>query len=293
MLRPTVCAAALLTIALAGCGGNSGPGPAANVNGNPISMTAYQSAVWQARVEQVDSIGYDYCGTKGTEFECKVLERQALQGLIDRELVREYAQSHHITISQTDVNRNWLLIFDGKFKGNQAALNGVLKRLHVSEAQYRQSLADDLLQQRVEYAVTAGLPTSVPSKRIAILRYSTRKAARAARAQLAHGASFLVLVTYAVADPRSPCVKTKCGDLGWIPVEFIPSWTPQLRTAATHSVVGPLRVAGGGYVLYYVEAYDPHAALTARQLVTQRQQRFSEWLKQQERRARVTRNVAV
>ncbi len=283
---------------IAGCGAGNGSNPAATVNGHDISMAAFNAEVHAERLQTVSSIGYDPCTVKDLAPACQVLKRQSLGVLIGRELVQEYAAAHHITLSAIDISRNWSQVFRTRFDNMKAVEKIFLRQAGETEAQLRASLQSDLLQQKVEYTVTASMPTQVPAIRLAQLVAVGSKELTQVRQAIAAGVPFLRIAANLKKVSAKGCVQpgTQCGDLGWVPLSLIPANRHPLTTAPAGSVVGPYldRVGATTYhQLYYVELRSNHYTLTPQQTVTVRQQLFNAWLQKQESKAKVKRYVAV
>ena len=83
-----------------------------------------------------------------------------------------------------------------------------------------------------------------------------------------------------------------CGDLGWTPDSFVPPYRRQLLSAPVGSIVGPITEQNDS-IFFQVEARSPHVKLTPQQLYLLRQQKFAAWVQQQQKRAKVTKYVAV
>jgi hypothetical protein len=154
---------------VAGCGGSSSAGRAAVVNGHDVPMHAYDVAFTTRRIQEIDSGGYDPCIVKNTDAACALLKQQALDAVIQQELIREYAGAHNISVPQADLNRQWNLVVKQKFGGVQAALNAWLRRLHQTSQDLKDSIENDLLQQKVTYAVTGTMPSITPGIRVAVI----------------------------------------------------------------------------------------------------------------------------
>ncbi|MGH2444356.1 MAG: hypothetical protein ACRDFX_14475, partial [Chloroflexota bacterium] len=108
---------------------------------------------------------------------------------------------------------------------------------------------------------------------------------------LRHGTAFGTVIAHLKVVSVHGCKVVQCGDLGWVPYDFVPPNRRMLETAHNYAIVGPL--AGQGYWDFYlVEAHNPKYVLSARQLYTRRTLLFQKWLQRQEHRANVKRYVA-
>jgi hypothetical protein len=291
--------ASLATLALAmsacGGGGSSGSGAAATVNGHDISLAAYNQAFYQKRVETADAQGYDPCSVKDLAPACALLKRQALQSLIDRELVREYAARHQLSVSQAEFAAEWAVVLKQRFDDRQDVLSAYARRMHTTEAQIKQGVTDDLLQEKVVYDVTRSMSLITPAVRLGIIRAGSRKEMRQILLQMKRRPGFFHEAYALSLKPTSPCSQsqTPCGDLGWTPTAFIPPNEKTLTTDPPGSLVGPYGL-GQEIDVYFIEFRNPRYRMTSRQAFAMRSEvLFPRWLKQRERAAKVTKHVEV
>ncbi len=283
-----------ISIFLAGCGGGGGDSPAATVNGHDISMTSYNQAVFQRRAQLQNQYG-DVCGIKGLEAACKILKQQALQSLIDAEIVREYADAHQITIPQGDLDREWFVIMKKRFAGRLDVLAAYAKKNQTTPADIKLGIADDLLQQEVVYDVTKTMSQYAPAIRLGIIRAGNRKELQNILLILRTGHDFLLTARNLSVSPTSQCAKSQshCGDLGFVPDAFVPPERQKLLTAPLGSVLGPY-ISQNELELFLVEARDPHFKMSNTQAYAMRSGvLFAAWLKRQEQAAQISRHVAV
>jgi parvulin-like peptidyl-prolyl isomerase len=127
---------------------------------------------------------------------------------------------------------------------------------------------------------------------VAQIEVLTKKDLRTVEGQLRSGYPFLTVASLATRNKLPGCDSNPCGDLGWTADAFVPSNRKQILTAKVGSVVGPIQEPND-WVLFLVEGRNPHYQLTNQQLYALRQQKFVAWLAQQQKLAKVTRNVAV
>jgi SurA N-terminal domain len=288
-LLPTV-SAFLLAALVAGCG-SSGPSPAATVNGHDISMTSYNQEVRYDCVNAASQYGFDVCKDKGTKFVTDSLKKSSLEALIQVELIQEYAAKHHIAVSALDFNRNWTIIYQTKF-GSAKVLKAFVSRYGMTVADLKTRLRNDLLKQRVEAVVTAKTPAQTVAIRLARLQTLNKGGNLLVRNLLRLGKTFPQIAVQLGTNTLGPC-KTGCGDLGWIPIAFLPTYQSNLATARVGKVVGPLALQQSGFEYFQVEARDAHYTMTTQQQSTMRNKVMAQWLSQQEKRATIKRFTAV
>jgi hypothetical protein len=311
-----------------GCGSSSSNNAAATVNGHDISMADYTAAFHVQRAEAASSAGYDVCSVKDLATPCNILKQQSLEGLIQAELIREYAAKHGISLTQAEIQANWAVVFKARFDSRQDVLRAWLRHIGESEQQLRDSLKADLLRQKVMYSVTS-VPATVPGVRIAHLIAASSDELKLVQGLLQRRTAFGQIVRYLDQNSKSGCGEANqqqqqqqasqqqssvggisgqptnpdfgstaigCGDLGWVPDALLPTKYAQLRTAPVGNVVGPLRTVVVGnpeYDFFLVELRDRHYPLTGAQSAFLHVKLFNAWLQQQEARAQVTRYIQV
>jgi hypothetical protein len=286
-------------VLIAGCGGSSASsgGRAAVVNGNDVSMRSYDIAFQNARLQTIDNDGYDPCQFGSGSVLCSGIKQQAMLSVIQAELIREYAANHHISVSQSDLNRQWQLVYNHRFDGRQDVLTAWLKHvyshggLHQTAQDLKNGIGQDLLQQKVMYAVIPRVPVIEPGMRLAVIQ-AANASLSFVQTHLRNGQNFVALANNLAAVRTSQCQALKCGELGWVPTELVPQNRKQLLAARAGSIVGPYK---GQLVfeLYKVEMRAPRILLTSQQQYQIRVNRFAAWLATQVSHAKVTRYVAV
>jgi SurA N-terminal domain len=280
----------LLAGTIAGCGSSSS-NRAATVNGHDISMTSYNQEVRYDCVNAASQYGFDVCKDKGTKFVTDSLKKSSLEALIQVELIQEYAAKHHIAVSALDFNRNWTIIYQTKF-GSAKVLKAFVSRYGMTVADLKTRLRNDLLKQRVEAVVTAKTPAQTVAIRLARLQTLNKGGNLLVRNLLRLGKTFPQIAVQLGTNTLGPC-KTGCGDLGWIPIAFLPTYQSNLATARVGKVVGPLALQQSGFEYFQVEARDAHYTMTTQQQSTMRNKVMAQWLSQQEKRATIKRFTAV
>lgn len=283
-----------LGLLAAGCGANAAAKPAAVVNGHAIPMALYTSDFRSQLAQSVDQTGYNVCGIKQLAAACGLVKQKALNDVIDAELVREYAATHGIRVTAQDAQRQWADVFRVRFDNRPAVVQAFVRRVGISESDLRRSLRNDLLQQRVMYAVTRHLTVTDRAVRIGQIVTVSRKELQHAQKLLAGGSTFPEVVNFLQHTSLRGCgqSQTSCGDLGWVPYSFIPPSRRKLETAPVGSVVGPIQ-EGSEYALFQIEARAAHYQLTSKQVYAKRTQVFVTWLQKQQQQAKVQRYVTV
>jgi parvulin-like peptidyl-prolyl isomerase len=278
------------TLAFSACG--SSGHPAATVNGHDISMSAFHEQVYYQRQVAVDSGGTDQCQQGSPKVVCGQLKSSALTNLIDNELVQEYADKHHISVSQADFNREWGQVWKVRFQHNPALLNAFAKRMHITEADVKARVKEDMLRQAVLNDVVTSQMSAAPAIHAAGIFVTTKKQATAVQAQLHAGSPFLTVARNLSKVKSSACATAgSCGDSGWVPTALLPPYQRFLLKQPVGAPLGPYRLQQG-YEFYLVEGISRHYAMTPNQQVALRGLAFSKWLAQQEQHASIKRYAA-
>jgi hypothetical protein len=273
-----------------GCGSTSHP--AATVNGHDIPMTAFHEQVFYKRQVTVDSGGIDQCQAGSPKAICGQLKASALTDLIDNEIVQEYADKHHISVSQADFNRAWSQIFKVRFQSNPAIVKAFAQRMRVTQADLKARIRQDMLRQAVQNQVVTATFDFAPAIRPASMYALTKKQADAIQAQLRAGTPFLTVAKTLSRDKKSGCVGAgACGDAGWIPIPLLQPYERFLLKERVGVPLGPFRLQQG-YEFYLVEGVSQHHPMTTNQQVALRGLAFSKWLGRQEQHSAIKRYAA-
>lgn len=264
--------------------------PAATVNGTDVSMAAYNKELRFELVQQQSNIGFNPCDAKGLNAVCSSVKKSALDTLIDRILIRDYAASHHIVVTQADIDRQWAIIFKQDFHDQTPVLQAYAKRYGMKPADIKQKTADQMLQDAVMVSLTRNMPQTAPAVRFSKIDVKSPSDVAAVKLALAQGQSFSSIAARLNRVKKSLCSQTHCGDAGWLPDAFVPSGDRSVLTAKIGSVVGPFQ--GQQYSEFLqITGRNPSYQLTSQQVLRFRQQKLVAWLKSQEKKATIQRNV--
>lgn len=286
--------AAVLGLLIAGCGTPSlgASSDAATVNGRHISMTAYKMQVtYKRRLAAIGNGDVDPCTVKVDKPICANIKQTALNDLINEELVSEYAAKHHIAVSNPEFAAQWAQVMTARFHNNKPVMRLWLKHFGLSEPALKIMVRDDLLSQKVMYAVTQPkMPATVPAVRLARIVVQTPAQMKQVHAMLKHE-SFVQVGSVLTLNQSSLCYQNKCGDLGWLPDKFLSPDERRAATAPAGTLIGPLS-SQVGLTLLQVEGHLATYHMTTAQQLSWRQQLFTAWLTQQRQHANVHRYVA-
>jgi hypothetical protein len=289
LFKRAVLGAVCLTSAVAFSACGSSNKPAATVDGHDISMSAYHQQVYYKRQVAVDTGGTDQCQPGSPAAVCGALKSGALTDLIDNQLVQEYADKHHISVSKADFDREWGQIWKVRFQHNPMLLTAFARRMRISEADIKSRVKQDMLRQAVLNSVVKTTFTSAPAIHAASIYVSTQKQSNTVRAQLHGSTPFLTVAKNLSLDKKSACSAAgACGDAGWVPTALLPPYQRFLLKEKIGVPLGPFRLQQG-YEFYEVEGISQHFAMTPSQQVALRGLAFSRWLAQQEHHSKITR----
>jgi parvulin-like peptidyl-prolyl isomerase len=253
-------------------------------------MGSFHKEVSYKRVVSSDSNGVDVCAIKAPPL-CAALKRDALNTLINNELVREYASGHHITVTDAEFARQWAAIDKAKFHDQPRVVRAYAGRLGWTVADLKASIRQDLLQQKVMFAVTKNMSRYTPAVKVSRIDMPNQKEIKGVQDQLASGQSFQSIAAALNKDKKSLChSEGGCGELGWLPTAFVPAGDKSVLQAKVGTVVGPFP-GQQLYELLRVEGKNNHYPMTAQQQYRMRQQLFVQWLNRQVKKASITKHV--
>jgi foldase protein PrsA len=240
-------ATAVLTISLAACGGGGGGGAVASVNGQSISHADLDN-----------------------KLEGSPAARGVLQNLVMSMLIDQYAQQHHITVSQDEINKVEDQ-YKAQYPGDQ--WNQLLKARSLSEQDVQ-----DLIRRQVIIDKAVGSNIQVSDKQIkdyfnknhaqfdkpaqARARHilvPDLKAAQKVEADLKNGKDFAAEAKQYSTDPGS---RDKGGELGWFRKgAMVQAFDAYAFTAPIGKISQPIK-SPFGYHIIQVEERKPEQKAT-------------------------------
>jgi hypothetical protein len=146
-----------VAIALTGCGTRF-QSPAATVDGRSISQDELKAEIDLALTDP--RLAQQIAGPQGAQAKAE-LTRQALAGLIRREVATEYAQAHRLVVTAADVDKELQAIIAQV--GGQAQFDALIRDRGLSLTQVRGLLATQVLLRKIQDDVVATLPTAPPN----------------------------------------------------------------------------------------------------------------------------------
>lgn len=284
--RSLAAPAAALALLLSACASSQTANAAATVNGQPISLASYNTEVKLQEATASDQYnGVDVCQIKAYAILCKQLKETALGNLISQQIVQQYAQAHHITVSQSELDARWALEVHDKFDNKPKVAAAYAQRLHVTVADLQQQVRNTLLQNKVLAALTANLSPYTPAVQITRVAFLNELQYQTFKTYLKH-MSFNA-ATAIIAKNNTACSGAyTCGRLGWVPTAFLGGAEVSLAHAPVGKVID--EPAAGLYLLQArLDGRNPHYLMNSTQMITMRNRVLNTWLHQQLKHATV------
>lgn len=235
---------------------------AAYVNGEPITLAAFESEVARFEAAQVE-LGIDLASLG--DYRAGVLDQ-----LIDLSLLMQFAVSRGSDLSEDELDQR-ILAAGGTAAG-------------YTEGEFRSAFRREILAARAVGAITDVLPLAVEHTSARHILVATREEAEELLSQLANGADF---GTLAVIHSRDPSTRPAGGELGWFPRGLLTM--PEVEEVAFSlqpgEVSGVIESALGFHILEVLGRED-------RPLVGEMQTHYrvaavEEWLAEQRQRAEI------
>lgn len=212
-----VVALVVVGLVLTGCSGIGGlaaaseKGNAALVNGEPVTLAAFNEQVKLVQDSMVEQ-GLDPKSDEGKRT-LEQMRSDLLQQMIDVELMRQAAADEGIVISSADVEARLAQIM--KDAGGADAFKKSLKESGLTEAQFRSLiLRDQMIYEQLYEKLTARLPATAEQVRVRHILVNSEQDATAVMARLAKGEDFAVVAKEVSLDGGT---KENGGDLGFFP----------------------------------------------------------------------------
>jgi parvulin-like peptidyl-prolyl isomerase len=165
-----------------------------------------------------------------------------------------------------------------------------------TEAEFREALAMEMLQERMATAVTADVPEAVEQVRARYIQVDNEALAQSLRDQIEAGSDFAFL---AQQHSQDLITAPNGGDLGYFApgsllVPQVESTAFTLQPGETSDVISVANPDNGGTIYYLVQLIerDPNRPLTAQLRTKLLQETFSTWLREQWDKAIITRLVS-
>lgn len=244
----------------------------ARVNGHEITLTEFERVL--ARSQQPSPASYD------------AVANNVLNTLIEQVLIGQRAADMGISVSDEQVEVE--MQATRALMANEAAWQAWLADNHFTETEFRQSLRELLITERVREQLIDGQDPSITEVRARHILVKSSEEANAIIEQLSGGASFGELARQHSEDVTT---REQGGDLGWFTAGELT--VPELAEVAIQlepgQFTGPLRTVLGYHIIQTVEVSEREA--TPQEQAEQNVVRFGIWLRQQMQSASVERFI--
>ncbi len=224
------------------------PAPlAAVVNGQYIFLADYERQV--AQLEQAMLAQGIDPDTEEGQAQLAEKRREVLESLIDYVLIEQGAVTLGVALSDEELEAQ--MAADIAAGGGEEAFEQWLQATGQTREEYKESLRQAMLAQRVLEAVTANIPDKVEQVHARHIVLGSEEESRQVLEMLHTGADFVVL-----ARERSLDLATRDngGDLGWFPRGLV---DPDLENAAfalqPGEISDPILLSDGYHILQVVE----------------------------------------
>lgn len=251
---------------------------AATVNGEPITLAAYEEAL--ARQQQGQSLILQDEGAAPSQ------EALVLDMLIERALIEQAAEQNNIDVTPEMVEQQMAELRQvSEENGADTSFEEWLAANQWTEEAFRDALAYEMLTERVSAMVTSDVPLTVPQVRARYIQVDDPELAESLLQQVDEGADFAALAREHSVDRTTAA---DGGDLGYFAEGTL--LVPELEQAAFALQAGEVSEvitassADGTRTVYYlvqVVEVDPERPLGPDQRATLLQERFESWLAEQ------------
>ncbi len=243
----------------------------ARVNGQPITLTAYQRELARRRLVMGGG-------------DPALLEAETLDQLIEQQLILQGAAAENITVSEAAVQAE--LAASIELAGGQAAWDAWLAANLYTPEEFVEALRGTLVTNAVRDALTSDLDGPVPQVHARHILVRTEAEAQSVLASLQSGGDFAQLAQQLSLDETT---RAQGGDLGWFAREELlaPELAGLAFSLAAGQIGGPVGTALGYHIVQTLEADS--RPVEPERLAYIAQVRLENWLRQQWAKALVER----
>lgn len=289
-MRKTIILAALLSLAVAltGCSGSfqllGQPQPAALVNGKTVSLADYNRQI-ELALNYLKQRGVDDT-TEDGKLMIDQMKDEVLTQMIDQEILNQAAAKEGMTVTTADVDK--AVAETVEEAGGQSVLDEWLKSSGFTLDEFRQTVRDQVVVEKLYEKVTAGVPTTAEQIRACHVMVETKEEADAVLVRLKAGEAFAKVAQEVSLDDGS---SADGGDLGFFPKGFM---VDEFEAAAFALAVGaysaPVQTEYGFHIILVTER-DANHPLGEQFLQVNQQEAFTEWLDAQRAAAKIEKLV--
>lgn len=288
--------------------------PVAVVNGETITTEEYQQMVSYQQFNLITNLGNQIDQQTLMNFLQNQLPQTVLQSMIDQVFIEQKAAEADITVTDEEVQRAIEQRFG--FTGDtptptaaagdavtnpvpadsvtreefNAAFTNYMDALEtqagLSESEYYEIIQEELLREKVRQQIAADVPAEAPQVHARHILVETEEEAKEARQRLMDGEDFATVAKEVSTDSQSA---EKGGDLGWFPKgEMVPEFEEVAFNAPIGEISQPIKSQFGYHIIEVLER-DENRPLSPSQLQQARQDRFRQWLQEQQAAADIQR----
>lgn len=213
-----------------------------------------------------------------------VLAAQVLDGLIEQELVRQYAARHNIRVSDAELDAEIALLKQAV--QGQMTWEGFLQMNGYSDQEMRDAQRDSLLNQRVRDSLFSTLNGNVRQAHARHIVVASPQQASELLAQLQAGADFTALVAQHSIDQSN---NQNGGDLGWFTAEELVDVRlgEVIFALQVGAIAGPVPSRIGYHIVQLLELAD--RPLEPERMAVLMEHRYMRWLDEQMKLADIER----
>ena len=259
---------------------------AAMVNGQPIFLAVYEKEL--SRYEQAQAQLGLSPDEQNTDYRTLVLD-----GLIETELISQAAEEFGLSLSPEMVDARLAELEE--LSGGPDAFADWLQANQMTQEEFREALAAEMVTEETIAIVTADVPTAVEQVHARYIQVDDPALAQSLLDQTRSGADFASL---AVQHSLDRVTGENGGDLGYFAQGSL--LVPEVEIAAFNlqpgevsEVIAGTRADGSGTTYYIVQVIerDPQRQLTADLLYVRLQDSFEGWLADREAQAEIIRFI--
>ena len=256
------------------------PPAAAHVNGQPITLEAYQKELARYNSAQL-ALG------RNPEEEDTSPQIRVLDALIEQALILQAAATEGIKLDDKTLDAELQRLIEAT--GGQENFNGWLEANQYTPDEFREVLRAQMTVQAMITEVTGSIGDAAEQVHARHIVVASEETIEAVLNQLEQGTDFATLAkSYSLDESTGP----NGGDLGWFPRGLLLS--PEVEDAAFALEAGEISgivESGFGYHLVQVLEKDPARPVTLEIERRLREVAFDNWLQQLWETAMVERNI--
>jgi foldase protein PrsA len=278
------------TLLISGCGGlpfqlPGQPEAAATVNGQAITRAEYDRQITLATI-YLKNQGMDNTTPEGLDT-LATMRLELLDQMIDQEIINQAAAKEGLTVTAAEIDAQ--IADTVEQAGGQEALDAWYVSSGFTKEEYRQSVSEQLIGDKLFKKVVANVPTTADQVHARHIMLATKAEADAVVARLKAGEDFIKVAMEVSLDEGS---KADGGDLGFFPKGFmIPEFENAAFALAPGKFSDPVESQYGFHVIMVVER-DPARPMDEQLLNATQQEEFAKWLEAQKAATKIVKLIA-